>query len=150
MYNPNENAGMGWDDVIEDDGGEYILLEKSQYPFVVEAFERGRTEGSDKLPPSNMAKLTLRIDLMGDQSVRVFTNLILHSKTEWRLSQFFTSIGQKKKGEPLRMDWSKVIGATGICEIDHREYNGNMYNDVKKFIAPKDYEDKSGWKPGSF
>ena len=56
------------------------------------------------------------------------------------LSAFFAAIGQKKKGEPLRMNWNTIIGATGVCKVGTRQYNGNNYNEVKSMLYPEDVD----------
>lgn len=106
---------FGWDDEIVAES-EYTLLPEGDYDFEVKNFERGRSNGSTKLPPCNMAILTLRVS-DEKQSTIVTDNLVLHSRMEWKLSQFFLAIGQKKHGEPLKMDWSKVQGAKGRCKV---------------------------------
>ena len=60
MY--NNNAVMDWNDVIEDDGQEFVLLEEGDYNFRVTNFERGHFPGSAKLPACNKATLTLEVD----------------------------------------------------------------------------------------
>ena len=35
------------------------------------------------------------------------------------------------------MNWNAVPGAHGRCKIGTRVYNGNQYNEVKKFLEPK-------------
>lgn len=35
------------------------------------------------------------------------------------------------------MNWNAVTGAHGRCKIGTRVYNGNQYNEVKKFLEPK-------------
>lgn len=126
---------LGWDDTITQDGGDGgILLAPGDYIFEVQKFERARyTPGpTSKLPPCNMAKLELKIQ--SDQGTAiVFNNLYLHTSTEGLLSAFFASIGQKKKGEPLQMNWNMVIGAKGVVKIKHRTYKDNTYNDVDRF-----------------
>ena len=67
-------------------------------------------------------------------------NLFLHSSTEGMLSAFFGAIGQKRKGEPLRMDWDAIIGKVGVCKVGSREYNGNKYNEVKGMIYAEDVD----------
>ena len=75
-----------------------------------------------------------------DGDVEVKDRLFLTKKTEWKLSQFFIAIGQKKHGEPLKMDWMKVPGATGMLELNHRKGTGNYadkeYNQIKKYLEP--------------
>ena len=56
------------------------------------------------------------------------------------LSAFFGAIGQKRKGEPLRMDWNAIIGKVGVCKVGSREYNGNKYNEVKGMIYAEDVD----------
>lgn len=129
---------IGFDDVITKDPTEYILLEPGSYEFEVEKYERGRFNGSAKMSACNMVTLTLRIKTQKADCgyITLQHRLFLNTKVEGRISEFFTAIGQKKKGEPLRMNWNMVPGATGWCQIDTNEYNGNKYNRVKKFYVP--------------
>ena len=115
---------MGWDDVIEDDGNGFILLEEGDYDFTVTGFERGRHNGSAKIPACNKAIITLSID--SPQGVaEIKENLILYKTMEWKISAFFRSLGLKKHGERLTMDWDHVLGAAGRAHIVQREYIGN-------------------------
>lgn len=131
-----------WDDEIVKDS-DFTLIPEGDYNFTVVAFERGRHEGSNKLPPCNKAIVTLRIALPDGSTQELKHNLFLHSKCEGLLSAFFTAIGQKRKGEPLRMNWGAVIGSTGRCKITIRTWQ-NSYgedmqsNEVKKFYPPED------------
>ena len=43
-----DNSVMDQNDVIEDDGQEYVLLPEGDYNFIVTNFERGRFPGSAK------------------------------------------------------------------------------------------------------
>ena len=143
----NQEKELQWDDTIEKDNNELIILPEGDYDFTVESFERARHGGSDKLPPCNKAVLKLRIDT--PQGTAYIThNLFLHTNTEGLLSAFFASIGQKKKGEPLRMNWSLVPGATGKARVGIRIYNGQQYNEIKRF-HPKESTVPS-FKAGDF
>lgn len=131
-----------WDDEIVKDS-DFTLIPEGDYNFTVVAFERGRHEGSNKLPPCNKAIVTLRIALPDGSTQELKNNLFLHSKCEGLLSAFFTAIGQKRKGEPLRMNWGAVIGSTGRCKITIRTWQNNygedmQSNEVKKFYPPED------------
>lgn len=134
---------LGWDDTIEKDGGEYILLPEGDYNFTVAKFERARFVGSANLPPCNQAKLEITIHSPEHGDVIVFHNLFLHTKTEGLLSAFFSAIGQKKKGEPLRMNWNAVVGAKGRCQIEHYKHtkDGREYvnNQIKRFYPHDEY-----------
>ena len=142
---------MDWNDIIEKEGDEYVLLPEGDYNFVVESFDRARHAGSEKLPPCNKAVLKLKID-SAEGTVFITHNLFLHTKTEGLLSAFFTCIGQKKKGEPLKMDWGKVTGACGRAKIGIHSYknqNGEerKSNNVKKFYPKKE---EVSFKAGEF
>lgn len=135
------NEVMDWDSEIENDGKEQtprIILEEGDYKFTVSKLDRTMSKGSDKLPPSRMAKLTLSVE--SDQgTATVFTNLILHKSLEWKLSQFFRAIGQKRHGEKMKMNWGKVVGSYGIAHITKRTYIGqdgteHETNDVSQFL----------------
>lgn len=103
---------MDWNDVIEKEGDEYILLPEGDYNFVVESFDRARHAGSEKLPPCNKAVLRLKID-SAEGTAFITHNLFLHTKTEGLLSAFFTCIGQKKKASRLRWTGTKSQGHAG-------------------------------------
>ena len=130
---------LGWDDQIERES-DFILAPAGDYDFVVTGFERARHEGSPKLPPCNKAVVSIQISTPeGDATIK--HNLFLHTKTEGMLSAFFIGIGQKKHGEPLRMNWNNVIGARGKCKVGIREYKGDdgeikQFNEIKKFYEP--------------
>lgn len=134
----NQDRELAWDDEIEKDGGDFILLPEGDYYFTVTKFERGRFAGSNKMPACNQAKLELTIHSPEHGDVIVFHNLLLHTKTEGLLSNFFVGIGQKKKGERLRMNWSTVIGSQGKLQLEVNSYTGRdgqerKNNQVKRF-----------------
>lgn len=137
----NIDKPLDWDEEILNDGNEFTLLPEGDCSFEVKKFERGRHNGSEKLPACNKAVLT--IELRSDETGETATvehNLFLHTKTEGMLSAFFAAIGQKKKGEPLRMNWQTVTGATGRCKViveDWTSKNGETMhsNRIKKFYA---------------
>lgn len=133
---------LDWDDSIEKDS-DYVLLPEGDYEFVVESVERARHPGSDKIPPCNKAIVKLRIDSQyGTALIR--HNLFLHTNMEGMLSAFFTAIGQKKKGEKLKMNWGSVPGSTGRVHVKPKQYNGNEYNDIKKFYPKEEKQFKAG------
>ena len=142
--NMANNVAMDWNDTIENDGQEFIILPEGDYNFVVSAFERGRFPGSAKMQACNKASLTLQVETEeGIASVR--TDLILNRLVEWRISAFFRCIGRKKHGERLVMDWNNLIGAKGRAHFKPRKYtdkegNEKQANDVDRFY---DYDEKN-------
>ena len=143
MSDMNQNMFLDWDDEIENDGQEFVILPEGDYNFTVTAFERSRHPGSAKLPACNKASLTLQVKT--DQGIaNCFTDLFLYRTMEWKLSQFFRSIGYKQKGQRLVMDWNHVIGSVGRAhfkpsEYKDREGNTRTKNEVERFL---DYDEK--------
>jgi hypothetical protein len=133
---------LDWGDSIEKES-EILMLVPGDYDFTVMGFERGRYQGGDKIPACNMATVQLRVNTpQGPASI--FHRLYLHTKQEWALSEFFMSVGQKKKGERLgHMNWDALPGSTGRAKFGIRTYNGNEYNEVKRFFE-KDGAQTSG------
>ncbi len=141
---------LGWDDQIENDGPEFVLLPEGDYNFEVVSFERGRHNGSEKLPPCNKAAVYIKIQ--GEEGETVIKhNLFLHSKTEGMLCAFFTAIGQRKHGEKVTMNWNAVPGSVGRCKVGIKKYEGKDYNEIKKFYEPTEGQPAGPqWKAGNF
>lgn len=170
----DEFREFGWEDEIVNESSEFVLLPEGDYDFTVTKIERTRHNGSEKMPPCNMAKVTLTV-WGADDKTEIVENLFLCSRMEWKLSQFFLAIGLKKHGEPLKMNWTAAQGRTGKCHVyidNYKNKNGEdrQSNKIKKYYAydeqvqtlsPKiqtayqpqqTYQQPAagGWKPGSF
>ena len=140
---------LDWDSEIQSDGDELIILPEGDYVFEVTDFERGHFPGSEKIPPCYKAALTLKVKT--EQGTAICkTDLILYRTLEWRISAFFRSIGQKKSGQRVVMNWNAVTGKRGRAHFKPRTYT-NKYgeerqvNDVERFYDynPDDFPD--GW-----
>lgn len=148
-----EDLGMAldWNSEIKQEA-EFELLPEGVYDFTVELMERGHFGGSEKMAPCPSANITLILkDPISGKGGKVFDTLYLSSKAEWRISQFFISIGQKKKGEPLKPNWNTLPGSTGRLELTVNKYkdkNGNEKenNRVGRYL-PKE---NRAFTPGSF
>ena len=147
MSEYRENREIGWDEPIENEGTDFEPVPPGTYEFMVYSMERGRFQGSEKMSACNMATLDLLIKDREGCEHHVFDTLYLHTKAEWRLSQFFLCIGQKKKGEALKPNWNAVPGATGKIELIINEYtdksgNPRKNNKVSKYLpyAPKQFK----------
>lgn len=137
----NQNMFLDWNDSIEADGQEFVLLPEGDYNFVVTNFERGRFPGGQKIPACNKATITVQIQTNEGVAMVKF-DLLLYRSLEWRISSFFRCIGQKKHGEKLVMNWNTVIGSKGRAHFKQRAYT-NQYgeekivNDLDRFIDYK-------------
>lgn len=142
QFNNNFEREFGWDDTIQKDS-EFVLLPEGLYWFTVKNYDRGRhtpnPQNPGKLPACPKATVYLQV-VANEGETELRHNLFLHSSTEGMLSAFFGSIGQKRKGEPLRMDWNSIVGKVGVCKVGIREYNGNKYNEAKSMIYAEDVD----------
>lgn len=144
----NLDREFDWNDTIEKDSS-FVELPEGDYDFVIDHFERGRSQGSDKIPPSNMAIVFFRVKSEDGQEATIRENFILHSKLEWKLSELFCSVGLKKKGESLRMNWNALPGLSGRAHVTldpDKKDPTKKYNHISKLYPkePKKFE------PGKF
>lgn len=129
---------LEWEDELTVDQEELVTLRPGEYIFTIIRFDRKRYEpkpgSTGKLPACNMAEITIEINDPEQGRGIARDKLYLHSSTQGLLSAFFASIGMKKKGEPAKMNWAQVLGKQGVVKIKNREYNGNKYNEVDRFL----------------
>lgn len=142
---------MDWDSKIENDGNDFEPLPAGVYEFTVHTVERARYPGSEKMCACNMANLDLVVKDSEGKERHVFDSLYLNSKVEWRLSQFFISIGQKKKGEPLVPNWTTVPCSTGKMEVTVNQYT-NKNGEQRKNNKVSSYlpKEEKAFEPGRF
>lgn len=140
---------LDWDEAVELNPSTFVLLPEGEYDFKVVKFERQRHAGSAKLPACPKAVVTLEISGVNG-TTQLQHNLFLHTRTQGLLSAFFISIGQGKQGETVKLDWSKVLGATGRASVIVRKYTKKdgseaETNDIKAFLPPL-----RNWTAGGF
>lgn len=143
----NNNGSYEWDAEIQKDD-QFPDVPDGDYDFVVDHFERAEFDGSEKIPPCHKAVVYFNILLPGGEQSQIKENYILHAKMEWKLSELFTGLGMKKKGEPMRMDWNAIAGKRGRCKVEKqpdRRDPDKEYTHIKK-IYPK----ATGYTKGVF
>lgn len=143
-----EEKALDWDAEIENDGEAkefYVFPDGSEVDFEVDTLTKDRSEKLD----CPMAKLKLILS-DGEHENSAFDNLILHTKAEWKLCQFFLAIGQRQHGEKLKPDWEAVEGSTGRCKVGIRTYKkkndkGELVereaNEVIRYLEPEGSEE---------
>lgn len=136
------DESLEWDAVLTEDPVEWKPLDPGTYAFKVNSFARKRyiPGPNSKLSECDIAELELTVFADG-REVKIKHDLFMHSKFKYRLSAFFIAIGQKKPGENCRMDWQKVPGSVGVCEVGIREYTRRdqtkgVSNEVTRFLPP--------------
>lgn len=138
----NNDIAMDWNDTIEHEG-EFTLLAEGDYDFEVNKFERKRFNGSAKMASSPMAAVVIKVFDKNDPakgSTTITENLILNRKMEWKLCQFFTALGLRKHGEPLKMNWAAIIGKTGKCKVYIDKYTTDKGEERKNNKIEKFYD----------
>lgn len=150
----NVEREFDWNDEIEHDSPDFVVLPEGDYDFEVTEFERARHGGSEKLPPCNKAIVHLKIE--GKEGISVIRhNLFLHTITEGMLCAFFSAIGQRKKGEKLKMNWNTVVGSKGKAKVGIRKWTNDegkesTFNEVKKFYEAEEKETAPSFQAGRF
>jgi len=143
MNNEEQGHELGWDDVVEKESADFIVLEAGDYDFSVKYVEKARhtpnpmNTNKNKLPACNKAVIHIEIMDADGNTVTLKENLFLHSKTEGMICAFFTCLGMRKKGEKLQMNWNEVVTKTGRCTITKTPGKKDptmFFNNVKKFI----------------
>ena len=144
-----EDMELDWDDEISD--GEFNVLPRGTYDFEVLEFSRDRFGGSAKVMPCNRIIVKIRLESEEGLTNTINTNMFLTKKWQWKIAQFFVSIGMKAEGENVKMNWAEAVGERGRATIKIIEYNGNEYNEVVKFLPPKKKTTASPkWEIGDF
>lgn len=67
----------------------------------------------------------------------VFDNLVRHSKTDWKVMQFFMAIGNCGNGQAITPNWDKVPGATGRAMFCPETIEGKTVIKVQRYMAPE-------------
>lgn len=135
-----EYEEIGYEGVIENEDGGFTLLPDGDYDFTVNKVTRSRYEGNDKKMPScNTVSVELSVWGAGGDKTIITERFFLIKKFEWKLSQFFLSIGLKKHGEQLVMRWN-IEGYKGKCKVyidNYKKKDGSdgQSNKIKKFYA---------------
>lgn len=132
---------LDWDDEIEFDGEDrsFVTLEEGDYEFEVTKFERGHytPKAGAKTPACNQASMTLKVTTK-EGDCFLTDNFPLASTMEWKISAFFRSVGLKKHGEKLKMQWKESLGLKGRAHITKTEgtKGGVFFNNVGYYIDP--------------
>ena len=149
MSEDKNKEGFGWDDSIDPNQQQRVLLPAGPAMFSVQELKRERKEFG-KFGVQNIAVVVMLVSTMetGFDTQEVQVNLPLVHALKWKITNFFTAIGQRKHGDEGEFvpNWSKVVGATGNCVLEHREVTskkGTKYTvaDVKEFTAPEQTDD---------
>lgn len=147
-----EERELQFDDIISSDSS-FVELPEGDYQFKVESYERGRFNGSEKIPPCNMVTVSFRVEAPDGSSTTIKENFILFSRLEWKISQLYCSVGLKKEGEPTRMNWPAMPGLTGMAHVTldpDKKDPSKKYNHISRFYPKKVKDAAPTYKAGDF
>lgn len=149
-----QDVALDWDvcEADPDDGshGGWTLLPEGFYPFRVERMERGRYQGSQKMPQCPMAKLTLSVTGADGRDTAVQQRLYITRNQLWKVSRFMESVGRgRNEAGKVIIDWGGIEGAAGWVKLKVRSYTGRdgqerQTNDVEWFVKPE--EQQEAWE----
>ncbi|GBG94952.1 hypothetical protein LFYK43_14110 [Ligilactobacillus salitolerans] len=141
MNNTN-NEVIGWGDSFTAEENEFTLISPGNYPFTVKSMDRKIYDGSGKIP-NGTPYAEVKCEVTGPEgTTSIIERLYLLKRMQWKLTQFFQSIGQPVVvGQPFQPNWNTVVGSQGIAEVEVNEYNdknGNAQknNRIKNFLKP--------------
>ena len=148
----SEERALDWDDSIQKESN-FVLLDPGDYTFTIDHFERGQHNGSDKIPPCPKAIVYFNVDCPDGGQTQLSQNYFLHTKMEWKISELFRSVGLKKEGEEIRMEWNKLPGLSGKCKVGQVEgYKdpSKTYNSIEKLYPKEPGSTGKSWASGKW
>ena len=127
---------------------EYVLLAPGEYEFTVDSVDFGDFNGSDKIPACGKVTVNIHVDTDKGKAF-LNNNFYVCKEAAGMIAAFFKCIGMIKEGQKtFSPDWDHIKGKKGIVKTSQREYKGNMYNQVDRFIAPRKETKKKGYDLG--
>ena len=127
---------------------EYVLLAPGEYEFTVDSVDFGDFNGSDKIPACGKVTVNIHVDTDKGKAF-LNNNFYVCKEAAGMIAAFFKCIGLIKEGQKtFSPDWDHIKGKKGIVKTSQREYKGNMYNQVDRFVAPKKDTKKKGYDLG--
>ncbi len=139
----NENEFISWDGAFEAEENQFITLPEGTYPFEVTGMERKVYDGnSDKIPNgAPYAEVSVKLTAPDGQSSTVRERLYLLKKFQWKLTQFFKSIGEQVVvGQPFKPNWNAVVGGKGQATVTVNHYTKDgeerTNNRIKEYLEP--------------
>lgn len=135
-----KDRAIGWGEAVQNtnNGGEWEPLPEGDYTFKITKFNRGRYNGSERMPACNVAELTLYCD-DGKNKGSFLHRIYMVESQVWKLSALARALGWAEPGSSeCVMRWDEILGASGRCKVAIRNYqkrDGSLgkSNEVKTF-----------------
>ncbi|MBO1142452.1 hypothetical protein P7D43_22495 [Enterococcus avium] len=169
--NNEENEFLGWGDSFIAEESTYTLLPVGEYGFKVIGFERKIYDGNSTKIQNGTPYAEIEMEFTGAEgTTKVFDRLYMVKKWQWKLTQFFTGIGQAPViGQPFSPNWGAVVGSQGRAKLLINKYtkkdgSPGENNQIDEYLAPvanngvvaqqpqqqNQPQQQGGFQPGAF
>ena len=120
-----ENEFFSWDGSFTAEESSFKLFQPGEYQFKVTNMERKMYNGQSDKIPNGAPYAEVTMEFTGPEGTTLVTDrLYLMKNWQWKLTQFFSGIGQSPViGQPFTPNWSQVIGSQGTAELEINTYN---------------------------
>lgn len=135
------NEFLDWNGSFIAEESSFKLLQPGTFPFKVTRMERKNYDGQSDKIPNGAPYAEVSIEVTSPEGSTIITDrLYLMKSWQWKLTQFFSGIGQAPVvGQPFTPNWNMVLGATGQVEIEINKYTSKgeerKNNRVKEYKA---------------
>lgn len=141
--NNEENEIIGWDGSFMAEESNFTLLPAGDYQFTVTGFERKIYDGNSSKIQNGTPFAEITMEFTGPEGTTIVNDrLYMTKKWQWKLTQFFTGIGQAPVlGQPFAPNWGAVIGSQGIAKLKvnkftKRDGSPGENNQVDEYLKP--------------
>ncbi|BBM17345.1 hypothetical protein G15_0988 [Enterococcus avium] len=169
--NNEENEFIGWGDSFNAEESTFTLFPDGEYPFTVTGFERKIYDGNSTKIQNGTPYAEIEMEFIGAEgTTKVFDRLYMVKKWQWKLTQFFTGIGQAPViGQPFAPNWGNVVGSRGNAKLKVNKYtkkdgSPGENNQIDEYLAPaanngvvaeqtqqqNQPQQQGGFQPGAF
>jgi len=97
-------------------------------------------KGFDEKHQCDAAIVTMTVRA-GEITAKIQDRLPCHTDFEWKLGAFFKSLGLRKSGEKIRMNWDAAVGQWGRLKVVIKK------GDTRDFHNVGSYLDRNGKEP---
>lgn len=141
------NEFLDWNGSFIAEESSYKLLEPGIFPFKVTKMDRKIYDGQSDKIPNGAPYAEISIEVTSPEGSTIITDrLFLMKSWQWKLTQFFSAIGQAPiVGQPFTPNWNMVLGATGKVEIEINKYISR--GEERKNNRVKEYKESEGNAP---
>jgi hypothetical protein len=131
---------IDWDGEIKNDGEAFALLpDGDEVTLVVKEVERGRNKDGTK-PQVRVTFMATSVNGHGKATITDYIQMT--RKSEWKLSEFFRSLGLRRHGQQMRLRWD-LEGMTARATVTVDSYTSKdgeprKSNKIRKYLDPLD------------